>query len=140
MEDELDGLASDLHSAALHLLRRLRQADRETGITPARLSALSAMVYGGPCTISKLADVEQVAGPTMSRIVTALVDAELAERRTNPADGRSTVVAATEKGRGLLERGRRQRVQRLAAQLGELTENNLADLRKAVTLLRSLEG
>ena len=45
----------DLHSAAIHLLRGLRAADRASGLTPARLSALSVLVFGGPCTLGELA-------------------------------------------------------------------------------------
>ncbi len=39
--------ADRLHSAAIHLLRRLRVRDRESGVGPAQLSALSVLVLGG---------------------------------------------------------------------------------------------
>ena len=76
----LDDVASDLNSAAIHLLRGLRATDRTAGLTPARLSALSVIVFGGPCTLGRLARAEDVAGPTMTRIVDGLVDLGLAER------------------------------------------------------------
>src|SRR5580704_13285205 len=41
-------VADQLHSAAIHLLRRLRVHDRETNVGPAQLSALSVLVFGGP--------------------------------------------------------------------------------------------
>ena len=44
------GIADRLHSAAIHLLRRVRQQDTATGEGPARLSALSVLVFGGPMT------------------------------------------------------------------------------------------
>ena len=44
---ELLETADRLHSAAIHLLRRLRVGDRESGIGPAQLSALSVLVFGG---------------------------------------------------------------------------------------------
>ena len=43
--------ASELNSAAVHLLRALRATDRAAGLTPARLSALSVLVFGGPCPL-----------------------------------------------------------------------------------------
>ena len=62
-------VADRLHSAAIHLLRRVRKQDVATGEGPARLSALSVLVFGGPKTLGELAAAEQVKPPTMSRIV-----------------------------------------------------------------------
>ena len=60
-KSRLDGPASDLNSAAIHLLRGLRATDRAAGLTPARLSALSVIVFGGPCPLGRLARAEDVA-------------------------------------------------------------------------------
>ena len=43
--------ARRLHSAAIHLLRALRRQDAASGVGPARLSALSVLVFGGPTTL-----------------------------------------------------------------------------------------
>src|SRR5262249_22209397 len=72
-------LADRLHSAAIHLLRRLRRTDPQTGISAAQLSALSVLM-GGPRTISELAAAEQVQPPTMSRLVREMEAAGLVER------------------------------------------------------------
>src|SRR5437773_61599 len=73
--------ADRLHSAAIHLLRRLRVRDRESGVGPAQLSALSVLVLGGgPRSLGELAEAEQVRPPTMSRIVAGLVRAGLVRR------------------------------------------------------------
>src|SRR5215217_2449885 len=45
-----------MHSAAIHLLRRVARVDDESGIGPARLSALSVLVYRGALTLSELAN------------------------------------------------------------------------------------
>ncbi len=66
---ETSAVADRLHSAAIHLLRRVRKQDAATGEGPARLSALSVLVFGGPMTLGQLAAAEQVKPPTMSRIV-----------------------------------------------------------------------
>ena len=65
-------VADGLHSAAIHLLRRVRKQDIASGEGPARLSALSVLVFGGPKTLGELAAAEQVKPPTMSRIVAGL--------------------------------------------------------------------
>ena len=67
-----DAVADRLHSAAIHLLRRLRREDDASGQSAPRLSALSVLVFGGPQTIGALAAAEQVRVPTMSRVVAAL--------------------------------------------------------------------
>ncbi|MBX6356637.1 MAG: MarR family transcriptional regulator, partial [Micromonosporaceae bacterium] len=62
-------LADRLHSAAVHLLRRLAAVDGRTGLSPARLSALSVVVYGGPLSMTALARAERVSAATMSSTV-----------------------------------------------------------------------
>src|SRR5689334_17688709 len=113
-----EDLADRLHSAAIHLLRLVRGQDAATGVGPARLSALSVIVFGGPVSLNDLARAEQVRPPTMSRIVDALESDGLARRRTNPQDRRAVVIEATQKGAQILKEGRRRRVELLAAHLG----------------------
>src|SRR5712671_4482893 len=102
-------LADRLHSTAIHLLRQVRVQDAATGIAPARLSALSVLVFGGPVSLNGLARAEQVRPPTMSRIVDALESDGLVRRRTNEQDRRAVVIEATEKGAAILWQGRKRR-------------------------------
>ncbi len=136
---DMESLASQLNSAAIHLVRRLRRADESLGVTPARLSALSVLVFGGPSRISDLAAAEQVAGPTMSKIVAGLEAEGLVTRRPDPDDRRAVLITATARGRRLMERGRAQRVERLAAELASLPDPDIATLSRAARILRSLE-
>src|SRR5512147_1860987 len=94
--------ARRLHSAAIHLLRALRRHDAASGVGPARLSALSVVVFRGPLTLGALAQAEQVRPPTMSRVVAALVRAGLVRREPDAADGRRANIHATPSGRRLL--------------------------------------
>jgi len=113
--------ADRLHSAAIHLLRRLRVRDRESGVGPAQLSALSVLVLGGgPRSLGELAEAEQVRPPTMSRIVAGLVRAGLV-RRGKTEDGRRVRLEATPKGTRILQEGRRRRVESLAQALSALS-------------------
>src|SRR5207245_11325902 len=105
---ELLETADRLHSAAIHLLRRLRVGDRESGIGPAQLSALSVLVFGGPRSLGELADAEQVRPPTMSRIVAGLQRAGLV-RRVETQDKRRVLLEATATGTLILAEGRGRR-------------------------------
>jgi DNA-binding MarR family transcriptional regulator len=127
-----------LHAGAIHLLRRLRRHDSRSGVGPARLSALSVLVFGGPRTLGELAAVEQVRPPTMTRIVAGLEKGRLVRRRADPADARRVVLEATARGRVLLEAGRRRRVEDLAQGLRELPEEDLARLERAAELMERL--
>ena len=129
--NELLETADQLHSAAIHLLRRLRVGDRESGIGPAQLSALSVLVFGGPRSLGELADAEQVRPPTMSRIVSGLERAGLV-RREPTEDGRRLRLLATPKGTKMLWEGRRRRVASLAKALELLGETDRGRDRKSV--------
>jgi DNA-binding MarR family transcriptional regulator len=129
--------ADRLHSAAIHLLRRLRVRDRESGVGPAQLSALSVLVFGGPRSLGELADAEQVRPPTMSRIVTGLERAGLVRRHTTE-DGRRVRLEASGKGAKILQAGRQRRVESLAKALALLSEKELQQLGDLTVLLQQV--
>jgi DNA-binding MarR family transcriptional regulator len=132
---DVPALADRLHSAAIHLLRGVRREDAAAGVPPAQLSALSVLVFGGPSTLARLAEAEQVRPPTMSRIVAALEAAGLVERSPHPRDARSALIAPTNAGREMLVAGRRRRVGVLEARLRALPAHDLATLARAVDVL-----
>jgi DNA-binding MarR family transcriptional regulator len=133
-----DVVADRLHSAAIHLLRALRPEDRALGVGPAKLSALSVLVFGGPRSIGALARAEQVRLPTMSRLVAALERDGLATRTPDPRDGRAFRVHPTARGRSVLQRGRARRVASLARRLEQLSEDDRALLSRAADLIERL--
>jgi DNA-binding MarR family transcriptional regulator len=134
--NKTEELADRLHSTAIHLLRQVRVQDAATGIAPARLSALSVLVFGGPISLNGLASAEQVRPPTMSRIVDALEAEGLVRRRTNEQDRRAVVIEATEKGAAILRQGRKRRVQFLARHLSRLSEAERRQIENAVQAIR----
>ena len=136
--DPVEQLADALHSAAIHLLRRLRREDAATGLSPARLSALSVVVFGGPMRISDLARAEQVKTPTITPIVAALEHDGLLARDTDATDGRASILRATPKGMKLMAEGRSRRVATLARQLRELPAGDRTLLRRAAELIQQL--
>ena len=131
-------IADRLHSAAIHLLRRVRKQDVATEEAPAQLSALSVLVFGGPKTLGDLAAAEQVKPPTMSRIVAGLARRRLIEIAKDPGDARRMSIRATAKGTRLLQEGRERRITYLASHLDQLTREELASLGQAVEILQRL--
>ena len=129
-------VADHLHSTAIHLLRRLRKQDIATGEGPARLSALSVLVFAGPKTLGELAEAEQVKPPTMSRIVAGLARSRLVEITPDSHDARRLHVRATAKGVRLLHKGRQLRIEYLAAGLAALSPSELGKLADAVEILQ----
>ncbi len=130
-------VADRLHSAAIHLLRKLRVRDRESGIGPAQLSALSVLVFGGPRSLGELADAEQVRPPTMSRIVAGLENSGLVARQATE-DGRRVRLVATAKGTKIMWAGRKRRVELLAKALASLPEQKVQQLKEMSELLQQL--
>ncbi len=139
-DPRLQSLARELNSVAIHLVRRLRRSDEALGVRSSRLSALSVLVFGGPCTLGELAAAEQVTAPSMSRTVAALEDGGLVARRSDPHDGRAVRLEATLRGRRLMHRGRALREQRLVRELAGRDERDLRALERATAILRELES
>jgi len=131
-------LADALHSAAVHLLRRLRREDEQTGLSPARLSALSVVAFGGPMRISDLARAEQVKTPTITPVVAALERDGLITRQVDQRDARAAILRATPKGERLMAEGRARRVAALAAELRKLPAKDRDVLRRAASLMQQL--
>lgn len=138
--DPAERTSDRLHSAAIHLLRRLRREDARTGLSAPRLSALSVVVFGGPLTLGELANAEQVRPPTMTRLVSALEDEGLVTREPDASDGRLTRIRATARGRTLLMRGRARRVAALSAEVRALTEADRDVVERAVEILEGVIG
>jgi len=132
-------LADRLHSAAIHLLRRLRREDAASGLSAPRLSALSVIVFGGgPVTLGQLAAAEQFRPPTMTRLVNALEAEGLVTRHPDPGDGRITYIKATAQGQALLRAGRTRRVAALAHELANLSAADRDVLGRAATVLERI--
>jgi DNA-binding MarR family transcriptional regulator len=130
--------ARRLHSVAIHLLRALRRHDLLSGVGPARLSALSVVVFRGPLTLGALAEAEQVRPPTMSRVVAALEREGLVRRVPDAKDARRAHLHATPAGRKLLEKARGRRVAELADWLAGLSAAEQQQVTAAVDVLERM--
>ncbi|MDP9282887.1 MAG: MarR family transcriptional regulator [Chloroflexota bacterium] len=130
-------LADRLHSAAIHLLRRARRSDPQTGATPAQLSALSVLM-SGPKTLGDLAAAEQVRAPTVSRLAGEMERIGLIRRRDDPRDARVVRVETTAKGRRVLGKGRELRIADIEGRVRRLDTSDMGTLEKAVGIIEGM--
>ena len=136
-EARLGELAARLRLVITRTARRLRQ-EAGTQLSPTQTAALATIERHGPLTPSGLAELERVQRPTATRIVARLSDDGLVERAIDPADGRSFTVAATPKGRALLEKLRTRKNAYLARRIRQLDDPDLATLERAAEILEGL--
>ena len=128
-------VAARLHSAAIHLLRRVRRDDPLMELTPARASVLSVLVFGGPRSPGELAAIEQVAAPTMTKLVNGLARDGYVRKRSHPGDGRAVVITATAKAKRALQAGRRRRIRLLQALFEDLSDGEWEVLDQAAGII-----
>jgi DNA-binding MarR family transcriptional regulator len=131
-------VANALHSAAIHLLRRLRREDDRAGISAAKLSLLSVVVFRGPMRLTDLARAEQVRPPTMTRLVASMEKGKLLRRRPDPGDARAVRIEATARGARILHAGRRRRVALLAAAIDTVPVEQRDALHAAASMIEEL--
>jgi DNA-binding MarR family transcriptional regulator len=130
-------VADRLHSASIHLLRRVRRTDVQTGVTPAQLSALSVLM-SGPKTLGELAAAEQVRPPTVTRLASELERLGLARRESDATDGRVARLRSTAKGTAILRRGRELRIGELERRLRSLDKVDLRTLDEAAVIIERI--
>jgi DNA-binding MarR family transcriptional regulator len=122
------------------LSRRLRPtaAGIAAGLTPTRVSVLLHVVREGRLPLSELAETEGINPSMLSRVVADLAEAGLLERVSDERDRRAAWVKATAAGRRLAERMRRERTEALRTALDELSEDERAQLERALPALETL--
>ncbi len=122
------------------LARQQRQAST-SGLTPSQQSALAVIDRRGPITLGDLARFEQVAPPTITRIVAKLEDRGLVERTVDRSDRRVARLSITAAGHAGLELARARRNQWLTERLALLGPSDLDAILAAIEPLeRLVEG
>lgn len=131
--------AEILRLAVARTSRRLRQQAGQE-LTPSRASVLASIARNGPVTPSRLAEIERISRPTVTRLVAKLKAAGLVECTPDSGDRRSYVISISETGSALRELRRQRKQVYLARMLDEVDTGELELLqRSAVVLLRLLE-
>jgi len=131
--------APRLRMATMRLARLLRQhADPDHSQT--LISALATVARCGPVTLGRLAELEAVQPPSMTRIVAKLEELGLVARVTDDADRRVARVSVTPAAEELLADVRTRRNELLARRLVDLQPEELAALQAALPALERLAG
>jgi len=104
-------------------------------LTMSQMKGLRALAFGGPASVSRLADTMKISQPTASQLVDRLVQAGLAEREEDPTDRRRTVVRLNKKGQQLHERLRGQFRERLRTWLQRMNPGDLEALHRGYVAL-----
>lgn len=134
------GMALDagrLRLAIVRIARLLRRHDI-AGLTPTQTSTLATIERCGPLRLGDLAAHEGITPSTLTRPVAALEEGGYLERRTDPADARSSVVAVSEAGRALLATIRGETTALLRERLDQLSAGQRAALAAALPALEHL--
>jgi DNA-binding MarR family transcriptional regulator len=90
--------------------------------------------------LTELARIEQVKPPTMTKVIAGLEAAGLTRRRVDAEDARAVRLEATARGTKLLQEGRRLRVERLAAALQALAQEELDVLARAAAIIERVSA
>src|SRR6516162_8831962 len=137
------GLATTLRISVSRLARRLRVERTVPGLaepdlSETQLAALAALDRHGSMTPGELAAHEKVQPPSMTRVISALVESQLVLREPHLSDRRQVVLTVTDAGRDLVTKARRRRDVWLAKKLQELTPAERATLHAAAPILEKL--
>ena len=135
------GLATSLRISVSRLARRLRverQAEGLASLSDTQLAALAVLDRHAAMTPGELAEHEKVQPPSMTRVISVLVESQLVQREPHPSDRRQVVLTATKAGRELVLKARQRREVWLARRLNELSPAERTTLRAAAPILEKL--
>ena len=127
-------LVERLRLDVMRLARRLRQ-QAEPGVSPSMLSALSTIETFGPLTLRRLAEIERIQPPSVTRIVARLEEEGLVARTVHDSDRRFALVSLTERGKRFVARSRSRKNAYLATRLRDLSPAELGVLEAALPVL-----
>src|SRR5699024_1856987 len=103
-------------------------------LAPHEFSVL-AKLEKGVLTPRRLADIECVSAPSMTRTVASLVDQGLVRRTDDPEDGRQVQLHLTRQGKKLLVEGRRTRDEWMLSRIEDLSDRECEVLAEAQGIL-----
>jgi DNA-binding MarR family transcriptional regulator len=130
-------LAARLRLVVMRLQRRLR-AQAGGDLSPTLTSGLVSVERHGPLTLGRLAELERVTPPSVTRMVAALEREGLVTRETDADDRRVARLSITPRGAELLQRSRTRKTEYLARRLAVLGETDVAAVRDALPILERL--
>lgn len=137
MTSELIELAMRLR-IAFALIARVQRQEVHDLLTPVQISALYKVDFYGPIRLGDLAAREQVAGPTMCRVVASLEKDGFVTREIDPTSARSSLLTITPRGRKQIDVVRRDRTHVMARRLAGLSDEHRAALDAALPAIEAM--
>ena len=134
---ETDELAAELAARLGDLTHALRRAVAAE-VSPTVATVLSLLDRDGPKRVSELAEVAQVAQPTMTGLLRRLSADGTVARGADPYDQRVVTIELTDAGRERLAGIRRMRTAALASRLRRLDATDRDALAHAVPAMGQL--
>lgn len=96
-------------------------------LKPSHIHAMLFLMVSGGTTMSRLASLLRLEKGSMTTVAERIVSAGLAERQTDPADRRKSVLRLTQKGRSLAEAHHNAHAGRFAQRLERLSDAEQAE-------------
>lgn len=141
-EAPLADLAGNLQRVLSKLFNVLRRGDATRGSRPdltlAQISILLTLLDSGPIRMTELATRERVRTPTTTVAIRRLEKVGLVKRSKDPSDMRAVLVEVTPDGMVQYREALDARRTHLASMLGRLSDEERADLHKALQPLERL--
>lgn len=134
---DLADLSPRLRLAITRTARRLRQ-EADAGLSPSLTAALATLERHGPLTPSRLAEVERIQRPTVTRLLTTLEEDGLVMREPDPDDRRVSHIRITKEGRALVKKLRSRKNAYLSRRLRDLDDDELEVLERATSILERI--
>ena len=133
-EKRIDDIAEVLPSRAALLVRLLVKQVRSREISRTEMEVLSTL-REGPRRITELTELQGIAQPTMTLLVTRMQEKGWVEREGVPGDRRVCMVRLTEAGTAAQQRFRGQFLAAMRTDLQELSDRELQALSAATETL-----
>lgn len=139
---QLAALAGDLQRVLAKLVTVIRRGDPNRGTQPdltmAQISILLTLLDSGPIRMTELAAREKVRTPTTTVAIRRLENVGLVKRSRDPSDMRAVLVEVTPQGRIQYQEALETRRTHLAELLSRLSDDERADLVRAIRPLERL--
>ena len=141
-QSQVIALATDLQRVLARMMTVIRRGDTGAGTRPdltmAQISILLTLIDSGPMRMTELAARERVRTPTTTVAIRRLEKLSLVKRSRDPSDLRAVLVEVTPEGMLQYQEALDARRTRLADLLGRRTEDERADLVRALKPLERL--
>lgn len=136
-DEALLAASSDLVVRAARLVRSVRRDARggSLSVPPAGARVLSLLDEHGPTAVGRLAELDGCAQPTMTGVVTALVQRGWVRKAPDPTDARTTLVDLTDDGAAALADTRAHHARVVAARVAAHGRHDVRDVAAAAALL-----